>query len=267
MQRLVDTLAAETTAETARKSLVALRVVYRLAERDNHAQHDPCIGVRTPGGDTERPARFLTLEESAAIIGAADMLDQEAERSLGGPLLRLALDGGLRLGELLALDWRAVTLTDQSVITVRRSLDRKPDADGRPVFVEPKTTDSTRTVPLTKSAADALRRHRLATGRPSPDALVFRRPDGRPLDPYMRPKRLLLAACAHAGITEPMPRFHDLRHSYATAMLRAGLTVHACAKLLGHRDANLVLKRYGHALPDELAGAADQLEALRTSAT
>ena len=35
MQRLVDTLAAETTAETARKSLVALRVVYRLAERDN----------------------------------------------------------------------------------------------------------------------------------------------------------------------------------------------------------------------------------------
>ena len=39
----------------------------------------------------------------------------------------------------------------------------------------------------------------------------------------------------------------------------AVVSVHGVARLLGHSDAALVLKRYGHALPDELAGAADTL--------
>ncbi|MDX6533320.1 MAG: hypothetical protein QOF68_1064 [Gaiellales bacterium] len=75
------------------------------------------------------------------------------------------------------------------------------------------------------------------------------------------PRRLLWTACANAEIGEPLPRFHDLRHSYATAMLAAGLTPHAVAKLLGHASAQLVYERYGHALPDELAAAAERLEA------
>jgi integrase len=76
------------------------------------------------------------------------------------------------------------------------------------------------------------------------------------------PRRLLWAACELAEITEPLPRFHDLRHSYATALLAAGVTPHAVARLLGHPSAQLVYERYGHALPDELAGAGERLEAL-----
>jgi integrase len=92
---------------------------------------------------------------------------------------------------------------------------------------------------------------------------VFRRADGRPLDAYMLPGRAVRAAAKGAGITEPYPRFHDLRHSYATAMLVAGMTVHAVAKLLGHSNPGQVIKRYGHALPDEVAGAASRLDAWR----
>jgi hypothetical protein len=39
-----------------------------------------------------------------------------------------------------------------------------------------------------------------------------------------------------------------------------GISVHAVARLLGHSNAGLVLNRYGHAMPDEIAGAADALE-------
>lgn len=51
------------------------------------------------------------------------------------------------------------------------------------------------------------------------------------------------------------PRFHDLRYAFATHALAALLSPHAVAALLGHRDAGLVLRRYGHALPDEVARA------------
>ncbi len=50
---------------------------------------------------------------------------------------------------------------------------------------------------------------------------------------------------AEAGI--PVLRIHDLRHSAATFWLAAGLRVHAVAALLGHVDAALVLRLYGHA--------------------
>jgi integrase len=60
-------------------------------------------------------------------------------------------------------------------------------------------------------------------------------------------------------------RFHDLRHADATYALAAGLSAHAVAALLGHSDAGLVLRRYGHALPNELAGANDALSAFRRS--
>jgi integrase len=60
-----------------------------------------------------------------------------------------------------------------------------------------------------------------------------------------------------------LPRFHDTRHAYATSLLAAGLGSHAVAALLGHADASLVDRRYGHALPDELATAGDTLSAWR----
>ena len=46
-------------------------------------------------------------------------------------------------------------------------------------------------------------------------------------------------------------------------MLAAGVGTYAVAGLLGHADEGLVRKRYGHALPDEVAGAGDALEAFR----
>jgi len=63
-----------------------------------------------------------------------------------------------------------------------------------------------------------------------------------------------------------MPRWHDLRHTAATFWLAAGLTVHAVAELLGHEDATLVLKLYGHALPQEKSTAGEVMDAFMRAA-
>jgi integrase len=103
-----------------------------------------------------------------------------------------------------------------------------------------------------------MREHRLATGRPADGRPVFLRPDGGQWTPAA-PYRAFRRAAKAAKVAEPLPNPHDARHAYATWMLRAGVSVHGVAALLGHADAALVLKRYGHALPDELSGAADSL--------
>ena len=58
------------------------------------------------------------------------------------------------------------------------------------------------------------------------------------------------------------PTLHDPRHAYASALLAAGLTVHAVAELLGHSSPALVMARYGHAYADEKAASAMALERL-----
>lgn len=263
VQRFVDDVAAETSPEHARKALVALRVALRVAERDGLVESNPCSGVRAPAdGRLERATRILPPEEVAAIIEAAEADDVRLARSLGAPLFALLFGTGLRLGEALALPWGAAGLDlDAGSVHVRRSLDRVRDpSSGTFAFVAPKTRKSRRTVPLRPSDVARLRRHRLATGRPPDGALVFSDEHGRALTPNGRARHAFTRAVRAAGLAEPLPKTHDLRHAYASAMLRAGLSMHALADLLGHSGPALVMARYGHAYRDEVSGAGLALE-------
>jgi integrase len=268
-QRLVDEIAAERTAEHARKALTALRVALRVCQRYGELEQNPCAGVRVPvSGDGEKAATILTPEEATAIIAAAEGEDQRLKRSFAAPLIALAFGSGLRLGELLALQYGPKGLDlEAGIVHVTRALDRVRSADGSYPILAPKSRASRRQVPLASEDAARLRRHRLATGRPPDGELVFAGPDRQPLSPvpaYRAWKRACRVAFkkpkAKAG---ELPRLHDTRHAYATSLLAAGLGSHAVAALLGHADASLVDRRYGHALPDELATAGERLSAWR----
>jgi integrase len=269
IQRLVDEIAAERTTEHARHALTALRVALRVCDRYGEIDSSPCAGVRVPvSGDGEKPPTILTPEQAAAIVAAAEADDRRLKRSLAAPLIALAFGSGLRFGELLALQYGPDGLDlDAGTVRVTRALDRIRDATGGFSFITPKSKASRRQVPLTAEDATRLRQHRLATGRPADGELVFHGPDRRPPSPvpaYRAWKRACRVAFGkpQAKASE-LPRFHDTRHAYATSLLAAGLGSHAVAALLGHADASLVDRRYGHALPDELATAADRLSEWR----
>ena len=292
VQQLVDAVAAERSAEHARKGLTALRTLCRTCEAYDGLESSPCAGVRVPVDEPGRPAQILTPEEADAIVRAAYADDERLQRSFAGPLVQLAFASGLRLGELLALPWGADGLDlGEGIVRVRRSLDRVRAPDGSYPVVPPKSRSSRRDVPLSDGDVAALRRHLLASGRPRDGALVFAL-DGEAPSPapayrgFRRasfragvlidhaPDELRTASsyaafqrrCRELGISEPLPRFHDSRHAYATHALAAGLSAHVVARLLGHSDAGLVWRRYGHALPDEIARAAETLATFRTTA-
>jgi integrase len=137
-------------------------------------------------------------------------------------------------------------------------------ADGLYPVLAPKSRAGRRDVPLAPEDVARLRRHRLATGRPPDGELVFAGKDGTQLSPVPA-YRAFKRAALRAGLGEPLPRLHDCRHAFATHLLAAGLSAHAVAALLGHADAGLVLRRYGHALPEEVARAGTVLSAWRAA--
>jgi integrase len=134
---------------------------------------------------------------------------------------------GLRQGELIALRWRDV---DWPAARVRV---RQNYVLGQ--FGTPKSKRSTRSVPMADQVAGELDRLYQAAGQPSQDGLVFADPyTGEPLSKpaILRRYRKALAV---AGL-DSSRRFHDLRHTFGTAMAAAGVPMRTLQEWLGHKD-------------------------------
>lgn len=176
----------------------------------------------------------------------------------------VAVTAGLRLGELLGLQWPDIDF-DGGRLIVQRALQFQ-SGNGL-VFTEPKTSKSRRTVMLSQRAVRALREHRthqieerlqLGAEWENPD-LVFTNYFGGPIDPGHMSK-LLKRSLRAAGL--PEIRFHDLRHTAATLLLSAGTHPKIVQELLGHSSIALTLDTYSHIIPTMHSEAASTMDAL-----
>ena len=261
VQVALDAVAADRTPEHARKALVAMRVVVRLALRDGVLPlgSDPCHGVRQPQSSPAYPdVRVLAPHEADAILDAADADDAR----LAGPLVALLLACGLRTGEALALVWGDGLDLDHGRLRVVRTLERDRNAAGRLALVPgAKSAAGVREVPLPPSLAARLRRHFLATGRPPDGALVFVDTSGGPVYAKGTLAHLWRRVVRAAGLQPPLPTLHHLRHTWAVWSLRSGIAPEAVRALGGWSSTAMVHARYGrHAFGHELAGAGEQLD-------
>lgn len=93
-------------------------------------------------------------------------------------------------------------------------------------------------------------------GKRDTDA-VFPSTDGLPIKHDNRMGAILDAATKRAKL--PRLRVHDLRHQYATASLKAGNSIYAVSKALGHSSTAVTDSVYGHISPEDLAAAAERI--------
>lgn len=146
---------------------------------------------------------------------------------------------GLRIAELLALRVQDVNFLKREVTVVDQLTQWTRER------AVPKTTLSRRTVPLPKVVGDALAAH--LSQFPAVDGYLFTL-HGKP---YLQNTFSVILKRAVKGAGLPIKTTsHDLRHHYASVLLAAGESVIAVAERLGHENATLVLKVYGHLLPD-----------------
>ena len=217
---------------------------------------NPADAVQPPRRRRQE-VRPLTLDELHRLLASAD-------QTPFGTLIYVAVQTGLRQGELLGLRWQDVDL-DAGVLHVQR-VAQWLSTRGT-VFREPKTPKSRRAVALSPTTVRRLRQHRqnqlgerLALGPDYADHdLVFATSLGTPINPSNLRRTWL--QIQRAARIEGL-RFHDLRHTCATLMLQQGTHPKIVSERLGHASIAITLDIYSHVLPGIQAQAAAQLDQL-----
>lgn len=182
------------------------------------------------------------------------------------PLFLLAATSAARRGELLGLRWEDIDL-DTARLSIRRG---RTSVAYEVVEETPKSRKSVRTVDLDPRTVTELRRwrkaqieERLAWGAGWTDSgYVFTNEDGTPIHPH-RVADAFDAAVKRSKL--PKIRFHDyadLRHTWATIALRAGVSPKIVSERLGHASVGFTLDIYAHAVPGWQADAAEQVASL-----
>ena len=164
----------------------------------------------------------------------------------------MAVRTGIRLGELLALEWSDIDW-NKRIIEVSKTYDYRLKKTRLP------KNKKTRTVDLTPATVEALQNLRNQLRVVSIAGLVFVNGKGKRLIYNYLQRKLKEVS--------PRPiRFHDLRHTYATLRIAKGDNIVDVSKQLGHSKVSMTLDKYAHWMPGEHKSQVDELDSLHLSA-
>jgi integrase len=203
--------------------LACLKHMFTMAMTWGKAERNPVKQVRLLRLSNQ-VERILSAEEEQRLLGcSSDRLR---------PLITLALNTGMRLGEIVRLDWERIDW-QRGVIRL----------------VETKNGRG-RAIPMNATVRAALQPLR---------------GDGIPSGPVFGAERTVAAWQRHdfdrarAAAELADVRFHDLRHTFATRLVLSGVDLATVAKLLGHSTVMMTM-RYAHPAPEDLRSAVAAIE-------
>jgi integrase len=231
---------------TIRGIITPMRRVFALAVRRGYIAENPVLRLHhdeLPRGRAQSEPRTLAAGEVQRLLASSPGRYR--------PLLAVAVFTGMRIQEILGLVWDDVDFRER-VIRVRAQLSRGTKANP-PRRVDLKTKAGRREIALARELEPYLREHlratELATGLPRGDAYVFATSSGKPLNRNNAAKRGLDNAAKAAGLNrEGVPKlgFHDLRHTFASHLIRAGIDPVRASRQLGHARPSITLDVYAH---------------------
>ncbi|HET9215355.1 MAG TPA: site-specific integrase [Terriglobia bacterium] len=228
-------------------------------------EEHPLKGFKPMKADKTGRVRFLTSDEEAALRAALEdretklkqarirfntwriargkaPLPERPEELIDHlrPLVILALNTGLRRGELLGLKWGSINMPAK-MLTVTAATAK---------------SGHTRRVPLNAEALAVVTSWNVRQGKPGDEKFVFGDSEGERMSRIDTAWRSLVAT---AGLKDF--RLHDCRHHFASKLVQAGVDLYTVKELLGHSEVAMT-ERYAHLAPDNLASAVAKVSGL-----
>ncbi len=185
----------------------------------------------------------------------------------------LAVFGGFRNGELLALTWDDINF-DKNTISITKAATL---VEGKAIIKEPKTHTSVRVVSLPQEVMSMLKKHKTEQAEQilklgsywNNENLLFTQNNGKMMHyqtPYHKFKKIIEYYNKHVAdeTHPPLPDIplHGLRHTSATLLISENVDVRTVSARLGHAQTSTTMNIYAHALKENDRIAADKLENL-----
>jgi integrase len=225
--------ALDSSIFSARKDLINLSSAFNYAVSNGYLLTNPCKGIKRfklP----ERQPLFYTKEDFKKLL---DVIEDEDLKDL----VIFAVNTGLRQMELIMLEWRQINLTEKFL-----TLDNNNGHITKSKRI--------RTIPLNSACVEILQK-RFAN---KISQNVFTLID-KPIDQGWL-SRDFKHYVVNAGLN-PKLNFHSLRHTYASWLVQAGVSIYIIQQLLGHADISTTAI-YSHLRREDLTIAVKQLEGL-----
>jgi len=214
--------------ETINNELILMGHAFSLAVKEwEWVRENPVRKVSKERADNPIE-RWLTVEEEKNLLAEAPIWLQD--------IIRFAINTGLRQGEILDLQWPQVDL-DRKILLISKQKNRSRD-----------------TLPLNETAWGILKDKERV--RRKNTVHVFYNENGKPID-ARNLLRAFYSATKKANIAKL--RFHDLRHTFATRLVQAGVDIYTVQKLGRWKTISMIM-RYAHHHSESLRAGVEVLD-------
>tara|TARA_B100001123_G_C15304578_1_gene1022186 strand:+ start:813 stop:1934 length:1122 start_codon:yes stop_codon:yes gene_type:complete len=245
VQELVTLITKKQSPQRARSVYTVMRICINHADSEGMLLKNPTKKIKLPKVPKAK-SDYYDQAETKQLIRAATHDHRFGAAYLIGAMV------GLRLGEVLGLQWKHIDL-EAMTIRVEQQLQY---VEGQFTYKQPKN-NAVRTVsfpPQVLTSLKQLRKHTRVIGQ---DQLLFTYEKGTRMDPSQFTQKHWYPFIKHAGLRKI--RFHDLRHTCASLLIGNGENLSDVSKHLGHTDIRITTNTYAHMLPDKEAGMAERL--------
>ncbi len=218
---------------TVNRRLACLKHMFRKACEWGNCSEEKLKQIRQVRflRENNQRLRYLEPEECQALVRVCEKYPRLRHLK---PIIVTAMNTGMRRGEILSLKWEQID-SKSGVITLHDT-----------------SSGDKRQIPINETLAETLRE--IVRRIDSPYVFVDSR--GKP---HKHIREAFTSACRRSGIKDF--RFQDLRHTFASHLVKAGIEITTVSKLLGHKSMAMTL-RYSHLAPDHLQAAVNALNVL-----
>ena len=225
------------SVKTIKDILIVLKMLMKFGVKNewmNYYEWD----IKYPTISTNKELEVLSVANHRKILNYI-----QSHFTFTGLGIYISLSAGLRIGEVCALKWSDINVTD-GTITVSRTIERIYIIEGEEKHTElvintPKTKNSCREIPMSKELLAMIKPLKKVVN----DNFYVLTNDERPTEPrtYRNYYNRLMAK-----LDIPKLKYHGLRHSFATRCIEAGCDYKTVSVLLGHSNISTTLNLYVH---------------------